>query len=183
MKFLLAAATIAASTLLYTVPIGEGPKAVQTAERTISREEADVNDAQSLTGRWAPVETPDHIDEEKIDDEISEHFDLFCDVIYAESGNQGEYGMRLVADVIINRMRLGETLGGVLTSPNQFSCIKDGHAAKFHGHTRAEVRKVAQKELKHVTDDSIYYFRTEKYTPYGRDAYKYKDMYFSRRKT
>lgn len=154
------------------------------------REAANARDAQAQEGRWDPLDdyipTPDHIDQEKADDEISEHFDEFCDVIYAESGNQGEYGMRLVADVIINRMRSGEafadTMNGVLNAPGQFSCIKDGHAAGFKGHTKASVRRIAQEELKQVKDATIFYFRTGHFTQYGTPAYKYKDVYFSRRK-
>lgn len=164
------------------------PTSAEVSETVLTREEADVLDARNGTGRWSmPVEaTPDHIDQEKIDDEISNNFDLMCDVVFAESGNQGEYGMRLVADVIINRMRCGEafsdTLNGVLTAPNQFSCVSDGGAAKWHGHTRDKVRKIVQEELTDVTDPTIFYFRTGHYTPYGVDAYKYGDHYFSRRK-
>lgn len=164
------------------------PTSAEASETVLTREEADVLDARNGTGRWSmPVEaTPDHIDQEKIDDEISDNFDLMCDVVFAESGNQGERGMRLVADVIINRMRCGEafsdTLNGVLTAPNQFSCVSDGGATKWHGHTRDKVRKIVQEELANVTDSTIFYFRTGHYTPYGVDAYKYGDHYFSRRK-
>lgn len=161
------------------------------SETRLTREEADVLDARNGTGRWSecdtlPPVTPDHIDQEKIDDEISENFDLMCDVVFAESGNQGEHGMRLVADVIINRMRCGEafddTLDGVLMAPNQFSCVSDGGAARWNGHSMDNVRKICQEELTNVTDPTIFYFRTGHYTPYGVDAYKYGDHYFSRRK-
>lgn len=164
---------------------GDGETAKQLSGAILTREESDVLDAQNGEGRWSmPIEaTPDHIDQEKIDDEISENFDLMCDVVFAESGNQGDYGMRLVADVIINRMKLGDTtLHDVLTAKNQFSCIADGGAAKWQGHTKNNVRKLVQRELKQVTDPNIYYFRTGRYTEYGRNAYKYRDVYFSYRK-
>lgn len=163
-----------------------------TCEKTREdeREAYDVRDAQNGTGRWDELlglePTPDHVDQEKVDDEISDHFDLMCDVVFAESGNQGEHGMRLVADVIINRMRCGEafddTLNGVLMAPNQFSCVSDGGAARWNGHSMDNVRKICQEELTNVTDPTIFYFRTGHYTPYGVDAYKYRDHYFSRRK-
>ena len=181
MKRIVAATLIAA---LVTVPVITTGVPAQIVDE---RETANAKDAQNLTGRWALSyeATPDHVEWEKIDDEISENFDTFCDVIYAESGNQGDYGMRLVADVIINRMRSGEafgdTLGEVLTSPGQFSCIADGHAKKFKGHTIERVRKIAQQELTEVTDPTIYYFRTGHFSKYGVPAYKYKDVYFSRR--
>lgn len=164
----------------------EGETAVQIkATSPITVEESNVLEAQSQTGRWAPTATPDHVKQERIDDEISEHFDLFCDVIYAEAGNQGDHGMRLVADVIINRMRSGEafddTLYGVLTAKNQFACVSDGGAKKWRGHEKKQVRKIAQEELEHVTDSTIFYFRTGHYGT-GVPAYKYKDHYFSRRK-
>ena len=168
----------------------EGETAVQLDDDSeITREESDVIEAQLEVGRWGDYQiyeaTPDHIDEEMVDDEISENFDLFCDVIYAESGNQGNYGMRLVADCIINRMRSGEafddTMHGVLYAKNQFSCISDGHAAKFRGHEKANVRKLAQEELMHVTDPDIYYFRTGHFFNFGTPKYRYKDVYFSGR--
>lgn len=160
----------------------------KTHEKVLTVEEADVLDAQNGTGRWATdlEPTPDHIDQEKVDDEISENFDMLCKVVFAESGNQGDKGMRLVCDVIINRMRCGEafddTLHEVLTAPNQFSCVSDGGADKWKGNERKEVRKICQEELKHVTDPTIFYFRTGHYSPYGVDAYKYGDHYFSRRR-
>lgn len=166
---------------------GNGENATQLEDEGLTREDANALNAQNQTGRWEPVlpdATPDHVDLEKVDDEISEHFDMFCDVIYAESGNQGDYGMRLVADVIINRMRSGEafadTMKGVLTAPHQFSCIDDGHAKFFRGHEKESVRKIAQQELMQVTDPTIFYFRTGHYG-YGVPAYKYRDVYFSRR--
>lgn len=165
-----------------------GVKSPATSEETeLTREEADVMDARNGTGRWevAYEATPDHIEQEKIDDEISESFDTFCDVIYAESGNQGDYGMRLVADCIINRMRSDEafadTMHGVLHAKNQFSCIHDGHAAKFRGHEKGNVRKLTQEELMHVTDPDIYYFRTGHFFSFGTPKYRYKDVYFSGR--
>ena len=157
------------------------------SEIELTVEEADVMDARNGSGRWEVTYevTPDHIEQEKIDDEISENFDAFCDVIYAESGNQGDYGMRLVADCIINRMRNDEafddTMHGVLHAKNQFSCIPDGHAAKFRGHEKANVRKLAQEELMHVTDPDIYYFRTGHFFNFGTPKYRYKDVYFSGR--
>lgn len=159
-----------------------------SVQQAYSVEDANAFEAQSLTGRWEPVltATPDHIDQEKIDDEISENFDLFCDVVFAEAGNQGDCGMRLVADVIINRMRCGEafddSLHGVLTASGQFSCVADGGADRWNGHSMDNVRKICQEELKDTTDTTIFYFRTGHYTPYGEDAYKYGDHYFSRRK-
>lgn len=156
-------------------------------ERIVTVEDANAFEAQNQTGRWEPVyiATPDHIDQEKIDDEISEHFDLLCDVVFAEAGNQGGRGMRLVADVIINRMRCGEafddTLHEVLTARNQFACVNDGGADKWQGHTKDKVRKICQEELLQVTDPTIYYFRTGHYGT-GVPAYKYKDHYFSRRR-
>ena len=165
-----------------------GVKSPATSEETeLTREEADVMDARNGSGRWEVTYevTPDHIEQEKIDDEISENFDTFCDVIFAESGNQGDYGMRLVADCIINRMRSDEAFAdamhGVLHAKNQFSCIHDGHAAKFRGHEKENVRKLAQEELMHVTDPDICYFRTGHFFNFGTPKYRYKDVYFSGR--
>jgi len=169
---------------------GRGETARQIADDGMGREAANAEAAQEQTGRWEPVlpeATPDDIEQERIDDEISNNFDIFCDVIYAEAGGEGEKAMRLVADVVINRMRDGnafdDTLRGVLTAPYQFSCVDDGHAKKFAGHSKGKVRRIAQEELMNTTDNTIYYFRTEHFTPYGADAYKCGNIYFSRRKT
>lgn len=166
---------------------GEHTEKATQSETKLTVEEADVLDARNGEGRWkeeTPEVTPDHIDQEKIDDEISENFDLFCDVVFAEAGNQGDRGLRLVADVIINRMRCGEafddTLHEVLTAPNQFSCVSDGGAARWQGHTKDNVRKICQQELSNVTNKRVYYFRTGHYG-YGKPLFKYKDHYFSGR--
>lgn len=187
MKRTVVAILIAACSLITSpkTTVAEQPiKAHDTIMRIDPREAANVIEAQTLTGRWSPEATPDHVDWEKVDDEISENFDTFADVVFAEAGNQGDRGMRLVADCIINRMRCGEafddTLKGVLTAPNQFACIADGGAAKWRGHEKAEVRKICQEELMNPTDPTIYYFRTGHYGT-GVPAYKYKDHYFSRR--
>lgn len=168
---------------------GDGEVAKQiSSETNLTREEADVLDAQNGTGRWS-VElepTPDHVDEEKVDDEISENFDLFADVVYAEAGNQGDLGMRYVADCIINRLRCGEafddTLHGVLTAEGQFSCVSDGGAAKWKGHEKENVRKICQEELMHTTNTEIYYFRTGHFFDFGVPKFQYKAHYFSGRK-
>lgn len=187
MKRIIASVIVATGFILSNpVAIDAEPpiKALGTLRRIEARESSNVNEAQSLTGRWAPEATPDHIEWEKVDDEISENFDTFTDVVYAEAGNQGDRGMRLVADCIINRMRCGEafddTMRGVLTAPNQFACVTDGGAAKWRGHEKLEVRKICQEELMNPTDPTIYYFRTGHYGV-GKPAYKYKDHYFSRR--
>ena len=166
---------------------GDGETAKQLSETAMTREEADVLAAQNGEGRWA-IEyepTPDHINQEKVDDEISENFDLFCDVVYAESGNQGDLGMRYVADCIINRMRCGEafadTMKGVLTAEGQFACISDGGAAKWKGHEKEEVRKICQEELEDTTNTDIYYFRTGHFFDFGVPKFQYKDHYFSGR--
>ena len=196
--FTLVAAIATVSAISLPIPIDaqapfsrsheNGVKSPTTSGETeLTREEADVMDARNGTGRWEVTDeaTPDHIEQEKIDDEISENFDTFCDVIYAESGNQDDYGMRLVADCIINRMRndkaFADTMHGVLHAKNQFSCIYDGHAAKFRGHEKENVRKLAQEELMHVTDPDIYYFRTGHFFSFGTPKYRYKDVYFSGR--
>lgn len=162
-------------------------EAKTVSETKLTREEADVLDARNGEGRWKeelPEATPDHISEEKIDDEISENFNLFCDVVFAEAGNQGDKGLRLVADVIINRMRCGEafddTMHEVLTASGQFSCVRDGGAAKWKGHTKKKVRRICQQELAHTTNKQVYYFRTGHYG-YGKPLFRYKDHYFSGR--
>lgn len=173
--------------LSYTVPAHPenipSPKVntYEPSETELTREEADVLEARNGTGRWAmPLEaTPDHIDEEIIDDEISENFDLLCDVVFAESGNQGDKGMRLVADVIINRMRKGDTLHSVLTAKNQFSCVSDGGAKKWRGHEKEKVRKLVQQELANTSNTDVMYFRTGRYSDYGTPLFKYRDHYFS----
>ena len=164
-----------------------GEIAKQLSETAMTREEADVLAAQNGEGRWTIEYEPtaDHIDEEKVDDEISENFDLFCDVVYAESGNQGDLGMRYVADCIINRMRCGEafadTMKGVLTAEGQFACISDGGAAKWKGHEKEKVRKICQEELADTTNTDIYYFRTGHFFDFGVPKFQYKAHYFSGR--
>lgn len=155
--------------------------------REDEREAYDVENARNGTGRWDELlglePTPDHVDQEKVDDEISENFDLMCDVVYAEAGNQSDKALRLVCDVIVNRMRCGEafddTLGEVLTAPYQFSCIRDGHAKSFRGHEKEHIRKLCQEEIAHPSDERVFYFADRYRT--GNPLYKVGSIYFSGR--
>ena len=53
--------------------------------------------------------------------------ELLYRVVQAEAGNQGENGIRMVVDVIRNRMiQNNAALASVLLSPGQFQCVTNG---------------------------------------------------------
>ena len=98
--------------------------------------------------------------------------------VEAEAGNQGYLGKVYVADCIFNRFDRGnyDNFYEVITA-SQFSCVSNGSI--YYCVPTEETYQVVSEELSNRTNDSILYFRTDRYHCFGTPAFKYKNHYFS----
>lgn len=114
--------------------------------------------------------------------------ELYCDslemlaiCVMAESGNQDLEGMRMVADVILNRVDdpyWPDTIEGVISQSGQFSCYWDGGMEKWNVPSE-DVYKACQMELSHRSYPYLYYFKEGIYSKYGTPRFKHGAHYFS----
>lgn len=111
------------------------------------------------------------------DDELQ----LMAICIEAEAGNQSIEGKRMVADVILNRVRdkdFPDTITEVITQPYQFSSYWDGNMASIEEPSEETIRVVLM-ELEEVGWPGLFYFTAEGYSKYGTPWKKVGDHYFS----
>lgn len=107
------------------------------------------------------------------DDEI----ELLAKTVAAESANQGYYGQRLVAGVVLTRVESEEfpdTITGVITDKGQFESYPNAVA-------KAEPNEETYQAVNDELADRMYrykYFRTE--YPHSEPFYKYLDHYFNK---
>lgn len=101
--------------------------------------------------------------------------------VMAEAGNQDLDGMRMVADVILNRVDdadFPDTIEGVISQKYQFSSYWDGGMQKWNVPSE-QVYKACQMELKNRSYPGLIYFCEGGYSRYGTPAFKHGDHYFS----
>lgn len=139
-----------------------------------------VDDIESIESqRSAKKSQPVAKDDCKLSD--SEIYEL-ANCVYAEAGNQGEKGMLLVCDVILNRVRdsdYPDTIHGVITQRNQFTCHWDGGMDRWK--PTKECIEICEREAGRDTTSypGIFYYTAGKYSAYGSPAFVYKAHYFS----
>ena len=107
--------------------------------------------------------------------------ELLAVCVMAEAGNQGLDGMRMVCDVILNRVDDSDfpnTIEGVITQRNQFSSYSDGRMQRWNVPSE-ECYQACQMELEKRSWPGLLYFRTGGYSQYGTPAFKYGNHYFS----
>ena len=107
--------------------------------------------------------------------------ELMAICVMAEAGNQGIDGMRMVCDVILNRVDSPDfpnTIEGVITQKNQFLSYSDGGMQRRNIPSE-DCYKACQMELEKRGWPGLLYFRTGGYSQYGTPAFKYGDHYFS----
>lgn len=114
-----------------------------------------------------------------VEDADSDNFEMLCNCVYAESGNQSDYGIRLCADVIINRAG-GDVakIDDVISAPYQFSSYSDGGMQKWCDVPEKIIQLCAQ-EIQSRTNTQVWYFRTGHFSEYGTPWQKVGDHYFS----
>ena len=106
--------------------------------------------------------------------------DLLAAIVYAEAGDQGHYGMRLVCDVILNRIDYGygSTVSEVVYAPGQFSPVTDGGLDRAWGRVTQECYDAVLTELNGPRIDyDILYFSMYG-CQNGQFAFQYLDHYF-----
>lgn len=88
--------------------------------------------------------------------------DLLAALVYAEAGDQDFTGQRLVADVVLNRVRSAawpNTISGVIYQPGQFSPVTDGGLDRAWGNVTQSCYDAASLALAgdHVNTEVIYF--------------------------
>lgn len=114
--------------------------------------------------------------------------ELYCDsleelaiCVMAEAGNQGIDGMRMVADVILNRVNdpdFPSTIHGVISQQYHFSSYLDGGMQRWSTPSE-DCYKAVQMELENRSYTGLFYFQTDEYSNYGTPAFKHGEHYFS----
>lgn len=110
--------------------------------------------------------------------------ELLALLVFAEAGNQGLDGMRLVADVVLNRWddkRFGDTLSEIIFADGQFGPTVDGALEKAGWNITEEAYKAVEMEWFAKREDrlnsGILYFNTS--WDNGKNPFKYGDHWFS----
>ena len=101
--------------------------------------------------------------------------------VMAEAGNQDFDGMRMVADVILNRVDdpdFPDTIEGVISQKYQFSSYWDGGMEKWNVPSE-EVYRACRMELEQRSWPELLFFKEGGYGKYGTPAFKHGDHYFS----
>ena len=109
--------------------------------------------------------------------------ELMARVVEAEAGNQGLLGKRMVADVILNRVRdedFPDTIVDVITEKQKeyaFTAYGNGMMDKVT--VSEETWEAVRMELEEIGWPGLLYFNTGDYSIYGTPWNKIGDHYFS----
>lgn len=111
--------------------------------------------------------------------------ELLALCVEAEAGNQGLYGKKLVADVVLNRVDspdFPDTITDVILQCGnngvyQFSVVCDGRIDAVE--PTEETFQAVREELERRTNKDILFFTSEGFSPYGSAWEKVGDHYFS----
>lgn len=107
-------------------------------------------------------------------------------LVQAEAGNQNEMGMRLVADVVLNRVDSPDfpnTIHDVIYQDGQFSVVSNGSLAKTVIDPNSTAFIAAYKEYwltdsETRVDENVLYFNAGDRLANGEDGFKYIDHWF-----
>ena len=123
--------------------------------------------------------TPEEIAEEEYDGER----EVLAQLVAAEALNQNLKGKRLVADVVLNRVKspdFPDTISGVIYQDKQFSAIKNGAFDAAAWTVTPDCFKAVRLETEgRRLDSHILYFTAGNYNRTGTPAYQYGDHFFS----
>lgn len=109
-----------------------------------------------------------------------EEFELFATCVEAEAGNQSIEGKRMVADVILNRVRDSDfpnTITEVITQPYHFSSYWNG--AMDNVIPSEETIRVCEMEMAEVGWPGLFFFTAEDWPQYGTRWKQVGDHYFN----
>lgn len=111
--------------------------------------------------------------------------ELLAQLIQAEAGNQSLYGKRLVADVVLNRVRsplFPDTVEEVIFQEGQFSVINNGAFNKAAYNMDDSSYKAVETEWDNLTNTSILYFNNSKKVGGDGKPFKVGSHYFNTQK-
>lgn len=115
---------------------------------------------------------------------IYDNLEELARCVQAEAGNQSPEGKRMVAAVILNRVDHADfpnTVKGVIEQHRgihyQFSSFADG-SMKSAEPTEGTYEAI-QLEISERKYPTIFFFRTKRYSDYGKPAWKFEDHYFN----
>ena len=112
-----------------------------------------------------------------------EEIDMMAVICYREARGEGIEGMRLVADVILNRVDSDEfpdqnTIKDVISYPGAFSTYREGDMEEPE--ITIDCYGAVLAELQERKNTEILYFTSGGYSPWGTPVFKYKNHYFSK---
>jgi N-acetylmuramoyl-L-alanine amidase len=152
-------------------------KALEEAEKSIAAKERE----EALIKAWDEMKEPEPKEETTKYSRKEMVAQLIARVVYAESWIEGEYGWRLVADVILNRMesdRFPNDIWAVIAQKNQFETWSNGRISRAP--VKDEIVDIVLEEMGHRTDSTILFFTAGGYNEYCVPMYQYKHHYFGR---
>ena len=111
--------------------------------------------------------------------------ELLAQLIHAEAGNQSLYGKRLVADVVLNRVRsplFPDTVEEVIFQEGQFSVVTNGAFNKAAYNMEESDYKAVEAEWDNLINTSILYFNNSKNVGGEGKPFKVGAHYFNTQK-
>lgn len=138
----------------------------------------------------SPREETENINETYIptEEELKEDFEMYeltilAQLVQAEAGNQDLTGMRLVVDVVLNRVddpRFPNTIEEVIfqDNPTQFSVTIDGAFEKAGWDISDDAYLAVKMETQQRLDYGILYFNSGSNLKNGINGWKYGDHWF-----
>lgn len=109
-----------------------------------------------------------------------EEIELIALCVMAEAEGECEYGLRLVIDVILNRMddpHFPDTIYDVIYQKNQFAGMYGDRITRCY--VKDELVQLVREELENRTDYDVVFFRTGHYHSYGVPMFQVGAHYFS----
>lgn len=109
-----------------------------------------------------------------------DEIDMLYRIVWHESRNQGDDGMRRVCDVVLNRVedpRFPNNIKDVILAPGQFTTASKLYSVEYDEETINAVNKeLAVSRENRLDKESIYFARS----PLTKDYYKAGDHYFAK---
>ena len=110
-----------------------------------------------------------------------EEIDLIALVTMAEAEGEPELGKRLVIDTVLNRVDGAwwpNTVEKVVYQKHQFTSMWNGRVKRCY--VKEDIRQLVIEELRNRTNSEVVFFRTGKYSTYGKPLFKVGHHYFSK---
>ena len=147
----------------------------EATEPEVTIEETSHDLVATSLSEMSPLEIPN--DRMLTEEEI----ELIALVTMGEAEGESEYGLRLVIDVILNRVERDEfpdTVEGVIYAPEQFAVMWNGRLDDCY--VMEELCTLVREELLFRTNPEVLYFRTKHYFNWAEPVLHEGCHYFSK---